>query len=89
MVSPGAGERSYHVFYMLLKAATPESRRDLQLGDMRVEDFSYLSSGSLDEVQGWDDAEVYEEMDNALKDLHFAPENCLAMFRLLAGVLSR
>ncbi|KAK3268414.1 hypothetical protein CYMTET_23082 [Cymbomonas tetramitiformis] len=64
-VNQASGERSYHIFYQLLRGASKEQRRMLHL--LPVEQYTYLSKSGCSEVEGVDDAMEFMETNRALR----------------------
>ncbi|KAL3288840.1 hypothetical protein HHI36_003287 [Cryptolaemus montrouzieri] len=70
VVNQSQGERNYHIFYQL--CAARQDLPDLHLDDQS--EFHYLNHGSLENIDGRDDYESYQETINALRMLGFSAE---------------
>jgi myosin heavy subunit len=55
VVKQQAGERNYHVFYQLTKAASQAERKELCVGEPT--DYAYLATSGCTDVAGVDDGE--------------------------------
>lgn len=78
-------ERSFHVFYQLLRGADPRLRQDLHLqGD--VADYAYLSASRTD-VDEIDDRQEWKHLVSALHIVGFTPAEQLNIFRSVAAIL--
>jgi myosin heavy subunit len=84
IIEHSPGERSYHVFYFLLKA--PESVREpARLGGTSWEAFKLLSQkGTVALVDTVDDVAEFHAMHDALKDLGFSEADRNDMYQLLS-----
>lgn len=73
LIHPSEGERNYHVFYQFLAKATKEEKREFMMDGMGVQDFALLSeTGTYDRRDGVQDAEMHEEMLEAMVCFLFA-----------------
>jgi myosin heavy subunit len=74
------GERAYHVLYQLvydgtyIQPTTPSSHR-------------YLSLSGCDSIEGVDDVEEFKENNKALSSVGLTPEECKAMWGMVAAML--
>lgn len=78
-------ERSFHIFYELLRGAPAELRRDLLL-DRKVEDYGYLASSSSI-VDSMDDAEEWMALEHAFNVVGFSPLEQHNILRIIAAIL--
>eukprot|EP00941_MAST-03F_sp_MAST-3F-sp1_P001713 g1713.t1 len=89
VVRPGKGERSFHIFYMLLKACPSNLRDELQLG--QPSEFQYLRrSGTyvIDNDGGrFNDKTEFHDMTRAMEAIGINKSDRAKIFRLLAGIL--
>lgn len=85
VVKPGPNERNYHVFYMLLAAATKEMRKELALKP--ADQFRYLNQGGCVEIPRRDDHAEFTDMTAALDNLAIAPAVQQSLFQCLAAIL--
>lgn len=87
VVSPSAGERSYHAFYFLLAGSTPDQRRDLFLSEEGAAAYRILNRGGCLAVEGQDDAAEHAQMLKALATLRFDDHQIAEVLRVLAALL--
>ncbi|KAJ1429887.1 P-loop containing nucleoside triphosphate hydrolase protein [Ochromonadaceae sp. CCMP2298] len=82
------GERNYHAFYQLIRGASEDLLRELELTDIsaRPETANFINQGciAIDEV---DDAADFQETSGAFGLIGFSPEEQLALQAVLAGLL--
>jgi myosin heavy subunit len=80
VVSPGPGERNYHVFYHLLRGADEELLLTLGLMDpatkrkFDIPDFNFLKSGADVDQKIVNDIELYEELADRFNSLGFSKD---------------
>ncbi|KXS12657.1 myosin-Ie-like protein [Gonapodya prolifera JEL478] len=86
VVGPGQGERNFHVFYQLTKAASAQEKRDLGLTS-GPQYFNYLNCSKAYDADGIDDAEEYQAMRNAMTVCKISDEDQNNILSILAGVL--
>ena len=98
VASPGAGERSYHVFYALLAGAAREHRarwdlppkRDA-LGEVQpvdpCEHFGSLRGTGCVSVKGVDEGARFDEVVGAMAALGFGVEQQLQIFQVVSALL--
>jgi hypothetical protein len=88
---PGQGERSFHIFYQLLRGATPAQRAALRLdgqgGPLSPESFPSLAASGCTDMRGVDDAAVFGATSAALKDIGLSAGEVAEVFGLLAALL--
>eukprot|EP00201_Polytomella_parva_P004306 CAMPEP_0175074708 /NCGR_PEP_ID=MMETSP0052_2-20121109/21489_1 /TAXON_ID=51329 ORGANISM="Polytomella parva, Strain SAG 63-3" /NCGR_SAMPLE_ID=MMETSP0052_2 /ASSEMBLY_ACC=CAM_ASM_000194 /LENGTH=420 /DNA_ID=CAMNT_0016343101 /DNA_START=77 /DNA_END=1336 /DNA_ORIENTATION=+ len=80
------GERSYHIFYQLIRGCPPEERQSLHL-PMTVDGFHYLNRSNCARIDGVDDAAEFRGVCHALREIGVSEEERLQVFSLLSGVL--
>ncbi|KAH9642765.1 hypothetical protein HF086_010418 [Spodoptera exigua] len=85
IVSQGAEERNYHVFYCLLAGLSKEEKKKLELTD--ASDYRYLSGGGSLTCEGRDDAAEFADIRSAMKVLLFTEPEIWEILKLLAAVL--
>lgn len=85
VVGPGEGERNFHIFYMVLKAAAKDTKDYLMLQE--PSNYQYLSKSGCYEVGGMDDAAEYKEMMDAAKVVGFTDEHIWEIHRLISAIL--
>ncbi|XP_072937048.1 myosin-VIIa [Epargyreus clarus] len=85
IVSQGAEERNYHVFYCLLAGLSKEEKKKLELGE--PSEYRYLSGGGSFTCEGRDDAAEFADIRSAMKVLLFTEPEIWEILKLLAAVL--
>lgn len=85
IVSQGAEERNYHVFYCLLAGLNKDEKKKLELGD--PSEYRYLSGGGSYTCEGRDDAAEFQDIRSAMKVLLFSEQEIWEILKLLAAVL--
>ncbi|XP_071348422.1 unconventional myosin-VIIa-like isoform X2 [Trachinotus anak] len=78
-------ERSYHIFYCMLKGITAEEKKTLRLGNAK--EYKFLSKGDRIVCEGRDDTKDYSRIRSAMKVLTFSENQCQEIFKLLAAIL--
>lgn len=85
VVTQGNGERSYHIFYMLLAGANKDWRRDFSLRP--AEEFLYLSRTGCLNVDRRDDMKEFTDLLFAMNSLGLDVARQAQIFMALAAVL--
>eukprot|EP00039_Didymoeca_costata_P008037 m.107235 g.107235 ORF g.107235 m.107235 type:complete len:1313 (+) comp13919_c0_seq1:97-4035(+) len=83
VVSPGEGERSFHIFYQLLAGSDNSLLSELKL-TRKPEDYSYLDMSGCTSVDGIDDKEGWEEVMQALEVVNITKKEQSEIWKLLA-----
>ncbi|CAD6910753.1 unnamed protein product [Tilletia controversa] len=78
-------ERSFHIFYQLLRGADADLRSRLLLSNS-PDDYGYLR-GTRKDVEGVDDHEEWKALNEAFKVVGFSDEERLNMLRIVAAIL--
>jgi hypothetical protein len=86
VVRPGPTERNFHIFYQLTKAADAQLRGQCSIG--QPSDYLYLNQTGVIDVPSIDDGRDYQEMQQALNDLGFRPDEQMNMWCLISGILA-
>eukprot|EP00124_Ichthyophonus_hoferi_P002174 Ihof_evm4s138 gene=Ihof_evmTU4s138 len=84
-VTQGAEERNFHIFYQLLKSATPEEREAYLLDD--IENVPYISCPEYSEVDAVDDRNEFKEMKEAMRVVGIDDEAQKSIFKVLGGIM--
>ena len=79
-------ERNYHIFYQLLKGASPTMRKDFLLDGLDVEDFVYLREGN-DIIAGVSDRDEWNLLIEAFHVMEFSEKDQTAILRTVSAVL--
>ncbi|KAJ3092694.1 Unconventional myosin-Ie [Quaeritorhiza haematococci] len=85
VVGPGRGERNFHVFYQITKAASSYEKE--QLGMMNPEYFHYLNVSGEYNADGIDDVQEYADMKKAMQVCSISPQDQSSLLEILAGIL--
>lgn len=85
IVSQLADERVFHVFYEIL-AGFHEFEKE-KYGLQSADKYFYLNQGSLDEIEGKNDAKDFSFLISSFQVLGFTNEQQDTIFRILASVL--
>ncbi|KAE8226689.1 hypothetical protein CF319_g739 [Tilletia indica] len=80
-----AKERSFHIFYQLLRGADADLRSKLLLSNS-PDDYGYLR-GTRKDVEGVDDHEEWKALNEAFRVVGFSDEERLNMLRVVAAIL--
>ncbi|ORY32979.1 hypothetical protein LY90DRAFT_512177 [Neocallimastix californiae] len=76
VVSPGKGERNFHIFYQLTKNATEKDKTELGLS--APNNFNYLNCSGTYDADGIDDTKDFQDMKKSLDvcgNIEFTEEN--------------
>ncbi|KAI9726938.1 MAG: hypothetical protein M1828_000286 [Chrysothrix sp. TS-e1954] len=79
-------ERTYHIFYQLLRGADSSLKRQLMLDDMDVEDFEYTKHGN-DLINGVSDQQEWNSLVEAFHIMEFSEKEQQSILRAMAAVL--
>lgn len=82
-------ERNYHVFYQLLKGASPDVLAEFRLTELakQPELVNYINQSGCITIDDVDDAADFEEMSSSFADIGFAAEDTHALYRVIAAIL--
>ncbi|KDE02890.1 hypothetical protein MVLG_06575 [Microbotryum lychnidis-dioicae p1A1 Lamole] len=78
-------ERSFHIFFQLLRGADSGLRQQLLLTG-QSKDYVYLAGGRQD-VDGMDDKQEWRLLRKALETVGFSDDEQLRLFRIIAAIL--
>ncbi|KAK0549106.1 class II myosin [Tilletia horrida] len=78
-------ERSFHIFYQLIRGADDELQAKLLLS-RSPDNYGYLR-GTRKDVEGVDDHEEWKALNEAFKTVGFSDEERLNMLRIVAAIL--
>eukprot|EP01083_Nonionella_stella_P277197 942359_1 len=82
--NPTEGERNYHIFYQVCKS-NDQMREEFYLGDPGS--FSYLSRSGCLSVDGMNDADDFQETDQAMDGMGFSAQEKHDVFQAVAAIL--
>ena len=85
IVSQLVDERNYHVFYEILTGFTEIEKE--KYGLQSADKYFYLNQGSLDEIDGKNDAQDFSFLLSSFQVLGFTNEQQDVIFRILASIL--
>ncbi|CBZ51826.1 hypothetical protein NCLIV_016180 [Neospora caninum Liverpool] len=86
VTSQEQNERSYHIFYQLVKGA--EGSRRSQLSLLKIEEYTYLSkNGGCYDCPGIDDVQEYKEVNDSFRSMGLGAEEIDSIWSIVAGVL--
>ena len=77
-------ERSYHIFYQIIRGADPQERIKYKIKE--VDYFSYLSKGFIESTET-NDSENYIQTKLSMLKLKFKPEEIAYIFNVIMGIL--
>ncbi|XP_046352828.1 myosin heavy chain, non-muscle-like isoform X2 [Haliotis rufescens] len=83
-VRQAENERSFHMFYQYLNAATPQQRKEFLLEDIR--NYTYLTNGHMP-VGGIDDVLEFRSTVEAMTIMGINADDQSAVFRVVSAVL--
>ncbi|EEP78856.1 myosin-11 (Myosin heavy chain [Uncinocarpus reesii 1704] len=86
VVKLNSQERSYHVFYQLLRGADAETKELLHMANLDIEDFAYLRNGN-DSIAGVSDADEWNTLMEAFNVMNLSQVDQLAILRTIAAVM--
>eukprot|EP00123_Amoebidium_parasiticum_P009930 comp19786_c0_seq1/m.23726 comp19786_c0_seq1/g.23726 ORF comp19786_c0_seq1/g.23726 comp19786_c0_seq1/m.23726 type:complete len:1927 (-) comp19786_c0_seq1:439-6219(-) len=84
-VSQGANERNYHIFYQLLKSASPEEKAEYMLDD--ISEVPYITNPDCSKVDAINDQSEFRDMLKAMEVVGITPNEQKAIFRVLGGIM--
>ena len=86
VVKLNSNERSYHVFYQLLRGADRRLKEDFMIADLGVEDFIYTRDGN-DVIAGVSDADEWNSLLEAFHVMGFSEKEQRSVLCTVAAVL--
>eukprot|EP00921_Rhytidocystis_pertsovi_P005442 GHVQ01009377.1.p1 GENE.GHVQ01009377.1~~GHVQ01009377.1.p1 ORF type:complete len:867 (+),score=136.57 GHVQ01009377.1:255-2855(+) len=84
IITQDAADRSYHIFYQLLKGSSPEMKKRLHL--LPAQDYRLLTRDAAD-VEVIDDVKDFEEVVDSLTSMGMSVEERDSVFSIVSGVL--
>lgn len=87
VVSQEPQERSFHIFYQLLKGADERMRETYRLRPMKEYKFLTERSGGCFDIKGVDDAQDFVEVRKSFASMNLSTEDESSVFSILSGVL--
>jgi myosin-1 len=85
VVGLGQGERNFHVFYQITRAAGKAEQEALGMMDPKY--FNYLNQSSEYTADGIDDLSEYKEMRGAMTVCDISPGDQHLIMEIVAGIL--
>lgn len=86
VVKVNINERSYHIFYQLLRGAGNEMKDKFFLNDLDVGDFVYTRNGN-DTIAGVSDTDEWRSLLEAFHVMGFSGQEQLSVLQMVAAVL--
>ncbi|KAL9613853.1 MAG: hypothetical protein Q9167_001651 [Letrouitia subvulpina] len=86
VVKVNSNERNYHIFYQLLRGADHQTKEELSLAGLDIEDFAYTKHGN-DVIGGVLDAEEWKTLIEAFNIMGFSEKEWKSVLRFVAAVL--
>ena len=88
LIHQTAGERNYHIFYQLLRGASPELRQTLHLSNDSLEAYDYISSSAAaSSIPNVNDCEEWAVTTSCMESIGIDAALQQDIFRLLASIL--
>jgi len=88
LIHQTAGERNYHIFYQLLRGASPELRQTLHLSNDALEAYDYISSSAAaSSIPNVNDCEEWAVTTSCMESIGIDAALQQDIFRLLASIL--
>eukprot|EP00915_Cephaloidophora_sp_WS-2016_P011936 GHVH01017386.1.p1 GENE.GHVH01017386.1~~GHVH01017386.1.p1 ORF type:complete len:844 (+),score=134.89 GHVH01017386.1:2513-5044(+) len=84
IVSQMKEERNYHIFYQMLKCATPEQRKDWHLKGLK--EYNFINP-LCDTAPGMDDAEEWADCMSAYKYMKMPTEHVDSLYKIMSACL--
>ncbi|KNE73324.1 hypothetical protein AMAG_20747, partial [Allomyces macrogynus ATCC 38327] len=78
-----AKERSYHIFYQLVKGASPDLKKQLLL-DAGLNDYNFIKSSNKN-IEGVDDVADFVQLQEAMSIMGFSKDEQVDLFRTVAA----
>ncbi|MBN3300010.1 MYO1E protein, partial [Amia calva] len=85
VVSQNHGERNFHIYYQLLKGATPEHRENL--GVTTPDYYYYLNQSGTYTVDDMNDKQEFSETMGAMGVVGLSPDDQSTVLQIVAGIL--
>ena len=82
-------ERNYHVFYQLLRGATPALLQELGLQELSAqpETARFINQSGCIKIENVDDASDFHEVNEAFTEIGFTAEEQKSLYTIIAGIL--
>eukprot|EP00878_Enallax_costatus_P022226 GHUV01023569.1.p1 GENE.GHUV01023569.1~~GHUV01023569.1.p1 ORF type:complete len:1540 (+),score=641.95 GHUV01023569.1:53-4672(+) len=81
------GERSFHIFYQLVRGTKDESTRKALRLPIKVTEFNYLNKSGCTDIDGVDDVQNFHEVLEALSDIGVSDRDIRTLLSTLSGIL--
>eukprot|EP00013_Stygamoeba_regulata_P029147 CAMPEP_0177657900 /NCGR_PEP_ID=MMETSP0447-20121125/16485_1 /TAXON_ID=0 /ORGANISM="Stygamoeba regulata, Strain BSH-02190019" /LENGTH=1046 /DNA_ID=CAMNT_0019162393 /DNA_START=15 /DNA_END=3155 /DNA_ORIENTATION=- len=86
VLSRAEGERSFHIFYNLLRGASAEEMAKFKI-TRSANDFNYLANSKCETVPGIDDMADFKHVKSAMRTLNFTDADVSDVMQVVAGIL--
>ena len=82
-------ERNYHVFYQLLRGASPDLLKQLELTELSAEpdEARFINQSGCIQIENVDDAADFKEVNEAFGEIGFTADEQTSLYTIVAGIL--
>ena len=90
VVRQDKNERNYHVFYQLLQGSSTKVLEEFHLlnnNKLDMTTFHYINQSGCIDIEGVDDAQDFNEANQAFDEIGFSKDEQHSLYRIVAGIL--